>query len=119
MSTITPILLSGSTNGQPIKITATATAGTLLHTAVTGTAAYDKLWIGFTNTGTATVKLTIEWGGVTSPDNHIIAFIPPQDGVYWVVPGLLLNNAKVVRAFAATANVINAVNGPSSRMDTA
>ncbi len=36
-------LLSGSTNGRLIKVVATATAGTLIHTAVTGTTNIDEI----------------------------------------------------------------------------
>jgi len=39
--------LSGSTDGKPIKVVATATAGTTIHTAVAGTTAgtFDEIWL--------------------------------------------------------------------------
>ena len=37
MATFTKKKLSGSTDGKPIAVAATATPGTLIHTAVTGT----------------------------------------------------------------------------------
>ncbi len=37
MATYSKVLLSGSTNGKQIKVAATATPGTTIHTAVTGT----------------------------------------------------------------------------------
>jgi hypothetical protein len=99
-------LLSGSTNGIPIKVVATATAGTLIHTAVTGTASLDEIWIWAQNNHTADVVLTIEWGGATAPDCNIIKTIPTKAGEAIIVPGFLLNNGLTVKAFAATADVI-------------
>jgi hypothetical protein len=53
--------------------------------------------------------LTIEWGGTASPDDHIELTVQPEAGLVTVAPGLLIKGnatALVVRAFAATANVI-------------
>lgn len=108
MATFSKQLLSGSTNGRGIKVAATATAGTLIHTAVTGTSAEDEIWLYAHNTSAASVKLTLEWGGTTSPDDHIEVSIPAEGaGLILVAPGILLQNGLVVRAFAATANVLN------------
>lgn len=101
-------LLSGSTNGRGIKVVATATAGTLIHTAVAGTSPEDEIWLYAHNTSASAVKLTLEWGGTTAPDDHIEISIPAEGaGLVLVAPGILLQNGLVVRAFAATANVIN------------
>lgn len=101
-------LLSGSTNGKAIKVVATATAGTLIHTAITGTTAgsYDEIWLYAYNGHTADVTLTIEWGGVSVPDDNIVQTIPYKQGLFLVVPGNILQNSLVVRAFASVANVI-------------
>jgi len=100
--------LSGSTDGKPIKVVATATAGTTIHTAVAGTTAgtYDEIWLFAQNNHTAVVTLTIEMGGATVPDNTIVCSLDTKAGLQMVVPGLVLQNAKVVKAFASTANVI-------------
>jgi hypothetical protein len=60
-------LLSGSTDGKWIKVVATATAGTAIHTAVAGTTAgtYDEIWLRAQNNHTAAVNLTIEFGWAT------------------------------------------------------
>jgi len=99
--------LSGSTNGRPIKIGAIATPGTILHTAVAGVTSMDEIWLYVTNNHTAALALTIEWGGVTSPDDVIQMSIPSKTGLYLIIPGLLLNNALVVRAFAQTTNLLS------------
>ena len=72
----TKALLSGSTNGKGIKVVQTATAGTLLHTAVAGTSSLDEIWLYAYNGHTADVVLTIEWGEATVPDGNIIITIP-------------------------------------------
>lgn len=98
--------LSGSTNGRGIKITATATPGTLIHTAVSGTTNWDEIFLFVANTDTVERKLTIEYGGTTSPDDLIEVPIPPESGLVAVLPGLIVNNGVAVRAFAASANVL-------------
>jgi hypothetical protein len=106
MATFSKQLLSGSTNGKAIKIAATATAGDLIHTAVSGTASFDEIWIYAYNSSASAVVLTIQYGGTTAVDNDIKISIPATSGLTTVVPGLLLQNSLVVRAFAATTNVI-------------
>ena len=100
--------LSGSTDGKAIKVVQTATAGDTIHTAVAGTTAgtFDEIWIWAYNGHTADVVLTLEWGGATVPDQNIVMTIPAKAGLLLVVPGLILQNGMVVKAFAGTANVI-------------
>lgn len=108
MATVVKRKLSGSTDGRGIKVVQTATAGDTIHTAVAGTTAgtFDEIWLFAYNGHTAAVALTIEFGGVTVPDDNIVITIPTKTGLTLVVPGLILQNSVVVRAFAATANVI-------------
>jgi hypothetical protein len=106
MATYTKRLLSGSTNGKGVKVAATATPGTTLHTAVTGTADLDEVWIYVVNTQATAVKLTLEWGDTTAPDGNIEATIPGESGLMLIVPGLLLQNGLTIGAFASVANVL-------------
>lgn len=108
MATFTKQLLSGSTNGKGIKVAATATAGTLIHTAVSGTTAMDEVWLYANNTSGSTVKLTIEWGEATAPDGNIEINVGSEGtGLILISPGILLQNGLTIKAFAGTANVIN------------
>lgn len=116
MATFSKQLLSGSTNGKHIKVVQTATAGTLIHTSIAGTSSLDEVWLYAINTSASDVVLTIEWGEVTSPDGKIIVTVPFQAGYKQIVPGLLLQNGLVIRAFAASANVIN-INGFVNRIE--
>ena len=109
MATFTKQILSGSTDGKAIKVAATATAGTTIHTGSTTTTTLDEVWLYAVNTSASSVKLTIEWGGTTSPDDLIELTIAAESGLVLVAPGLLIKgNATplVIRAFAATADVI-------------
>lgn len=103
---VTKKILSGSTDGKGIKVVATATAGTLIHTAVAGTSSMDEIWLYAYNGHTADVVLTIEWGEATVPDGNTIITIPFKQGRFLVVDGRLLQNGLVVRAFASVTNVI-------------
>ena len=60
MTIFTATLLSGSTNGKPIAVAATATPGTLVHSAVDGTASYDEVYIWASNVTASVATLTIE-----------------------------------------------------------
>ena len=104
MATYTKALLSGSTDGKGIKVVQTATAGTTIHTAHATN--LDEIWLYAVNSSTSIVKLTIEWGEATAPDGNIELSLPPEAGLTLVIPGLLLTNSLVVKAFAETANVI-------------
>ena len=106
MQAFTKALLSGSTNGKSIKVVATATLGTTIHTAVSGTSSLDEIWLYAYNGNTADVTLTIEFGGATVPDQNIIVNVPFKSGRQIVVDGRLLQNGLVVTAFASVANVI-------------
>ena len=107
MATFTKLLLSGSTNGKAILVAATASPGTTIHKAVTGTSSLDEIWLYAVNSSGEDVKLTIEWGETTAPNGNIELTIPMESGLTLVVPGLLLQNSLVVRAFADIANVIS------------
>lgn len=108
MATAVKRKLSGSTDGKPILVVATATPGTTIHTAVAGTTAgtFDEIWLYAYNGHTTTVTLTIEYGGATVPDQNIIITLAAKAGLTLIVPGLLLQNGMVVKAFADVANVI-------------
>lgn len=115
MATYTKQLLSGGTNGKNIKVTATSTPGTTIHTAVSGSSSIDEITLSACNTDTVARKLTIEWGGTTSPDDTIEMTIPPESGWVPVVDRHLLQNGLLIKAFAAAANVV-LINGFVNRI---
>jgi hypothetical protein len=109
MATFSKQTLSGSTDGRAIKVAATATAGTTIHTGSATATTFDEVWLYAMNTDTADRKLTVEWGGTSAPDDLIEFTVKAESGLFLIVPGLVLKgNATplVVRAFAATTNVV-------------
>lgn len=109
MTTFAKTILSSSTDGKPILVVNTGTAGTLVHTGPTNTAHLHEVWLYAVNTSSTAVKLTIEYGDATAPAGHIEQTIAGESGLTIVVPGLLLKGnatALTVKAFAGTSNVV-------------
>ena len=103
MATFSKILLSGSTQGRGIKVSATSSPGT-------SSSVIDEVWLYAYNGHSSSVLTTIQFGNTTSPDDDIKITIPAQSGLVLVVPGFTLTGtgsaANTIRAFAATTNVI-------------
>jgi len=109
MASYARILLSGSTNGRAIPVAATATPGTAIHTAVTGTSSFDELYLWASNVTGGAATLTLEWGGVTDPGDHMVKAIsiPANSPPIPIATGQVLNNGLLVKAFSGTASAIN------------
>jgi len=105
MATFSKLPLSSSTNGKSILVTASASPGTLVHTAVSGSVSFDEVWVYAMNTASSSVMLDIEYGGTAVADQIEIT-IPGESGLVLVVPGLFLNNSLAVRAFATSASAL-------------
>ena len=116
MATYAKQLLSGSTNGKGILVVATSTAGTTIHTSVSGTSDMDELWIYAVNAHSADIKLTLEWGEATEPNGNIEITVPTEAGLMLLVPGLLLQNGLTVKAFAGTGSEI-VIHGYANKID--
>lgn len=109
MATFTKSILSGSTDGKGILVAQTATPGTLIHTGPTNTAHLHEVWLYAVNYDSTDRKLTIEYGGTTAGTDHIEYTVKAENGLYLIVPGLLVKgnaSALEVRAFAATGTAI-------------
>lgn len=104
-----PLLLSGSTSGRPIKVAATAIgSGTTVHTAVAGAEDFDEITLYVTNTSAAAADLTVGWGGTTDPDDLVMktVAVPAQMGPIPIVTRQRLNGGLVVKAAGSVANVL-------------
>lgn len=101
-------LSSALAGNRGIKVAATATPGTAIHTAVAGTTGntFDEVWLWAVNSDTTARKLTLEFGGVGVPDDIVEVTIPAESGLFLVIPGLILQNGLVVGAFCSSANVV-------------
>jgi hypothetical protein len=107
MASYTKNKLSGSTNGKAVRVSGTSTGTAVtVHQAVTGTANWDEIWVYANNTSATAAKLTLEWGTTTAIDGNIELTVSAESGLVLVIPGIILQNSLLVRAFAATADVI-------------
>jgi hypothetical protein len=106
MTTYTKHLLSASGSGLGILVSASATPGTTIHTAISGSVNLDEIWIYGVNSGSANAKLTLEWGEQNAPNGNIEVTLPTENGLVLVSPGLLLQGSLAVKAFSDISNVI-------------
>lgn len=108
--------LSNSVNGMQINVSASATPGTEIHTAVSGSSNWDEIWMYANNTSDSDVTLSIEWGGTVNPDDLTIVTIPSKQGDVLIKPGTILQNEKIIRAYASSGSVIN-ISGYINRIE--
>jgi hypothetical protein len=81
----------------------------LVHTGSATAATLHEVWLYAVNTSASDVKLTIEWGEATAPNGNIEYTVKAENGLYLIIPGLILKGnatALTIKAFAATTNVI-------------
>src|SRR4051812_6525276 len=97
---------SGSTNGRGIKLSQTATAGNLLHTAQSATTdgCADLIEVTVYNSDTSDRRVTFEVGGTTAPDDNRGGTVPAQEERTF--GPFLLRGGLALRAFASSANVL-------------
>ena len=117
-TTVSRIPLSGSTHGRGVKVAATSSAGTTIHTATSSTTDCDVITMYAYNSSGSAVNLTIQWGGTTSVDDDIKLSIPATSGLTLVAPDLVLRNSLVIKAYAGTADVVT-IHGFANRVTTA
>ena len=110
MATFSKGTLSGSTNGRAVLVNTTASNTCVVHSGSSNASVTHEVWLYAQNTDTSDLKLTIEFGGVTSPNDLIEQTITAEGGLTLVVPGLVLTGnattAPRITAFAANANVV-------------
>lgn len=103
------LLLSGSTSGRQIPVVATSTPGTLVHTAVAGAASFDEVFLWAANVTAAARTLTVQWGGVSDPGDHLVKTVtlPPYSTRNLISMGEVLNGGLEIRAFCDSASGVN------------
>ena len=116
-TTVSRIPLSFSTHGRAIKVGATSSPGTDIHTATSSTTDCDVITLYAYNSSASAVNLTIQWGGTSTPDDDIKLSIPATSGLTLVLPDLVLRNSLLVEAYAGTTNVIT-IHGFVNRVAT-
>src|SRR6185503_6821973 len=90
---------TGSTDGTPIAITSTDSAGAqTIHTCSTKK---GEIYVFWGNKTTAAVESWTEFGDTVSP---IRTLIPPSQGLIPVSPGCPLRNGKIVKGYCSTVS---------------
>lgn len=101
--------LSGSTQGTGIKVSSTdATAqGEIVHIHgdTYNDSKFDEIYLYAHNSHSSSVTLTLQWGGLTDPDN-IIDISIAAGSFLGVVPGLSIGGSLTVSATASVTNKI-------------
>ena len=105
--------LSGSTDGRPIKVAATSTLGTVIHTAQASATDLDIVELQVYNSDTQDRAITFECWGTNAPDDHVKRTIPAGETVPVPVPAG--RNSLVLRAFASATNVLVVSGTPGVR----
>lgn len=115
MATFTKLTLqptagtTGTGLGIPVTATTSGSVGTVIHTGSATASTIDEVWLYAVNYDTTDRKLTIQWGGATAGTQEIEFTVKAENGLYLIVPGLLLQgNAtnRVISAYAATGTAI-------------
>lgn len=110
MATFTKVKLSGSTQGNGVKVVATSNPGTTIHATGTASTTIDEVWLYGYNSDTAAVVVTLQFGGTATPDNDIKLSLPPQGGLALIAPGVVVTGSGsvggTVYAYAGTANKV-------------
>ncbi len=109
MGTYSKIVLSGSTDGRPIIITATApSTANLIHTCVTGSAdSIDEVWIYAQPQVTTALLFSLSLGPttVTARIRHTIT-ADDKKGLVLVAPGLVGRASGVWGAWVTTTSIV-------------
>lgn len=103
-------VLTGSTNGKPIAVAATAIgSGTTIHTVPTLTSTqYDEVYIWACNTDSVEHYLTLGLGGSATANlmpNQVV--LPANSPPMPVLCGVTLGSGVVVTAASDAANMVN------------
>lgn len=109
MANFSKQFLSQSVNGASIPITLTgilpSISGTLVHTAVAGTASMDEIYLYFSNSAISDGIVITTFGAVTT-GNSFYTVVPAQGGRVLSCDGRLLQNSLPVSCLASGANSI-------------
>ena len=90
MATYSKQLLSESTNGKAINITATLSATTLIHTTQSSLSVLDEVWLYATNATTSDIMFNLLYGGTNFTNDVLFeGVIEAYAGNVLVCPGVI------------------------------
>lgn len=103
----TPKILSGSANGRNISITATATPGTIIHTAISGIGEVDEIFLeaSAVSSSLTVIGLILELGGTDEVDRQYQE-IDVGRGPIKILNGRRFDGGVVIRAYKLQAGIL-------------
>jgi len=106
-TTIKIIPASAATHFKGIKIAATSSPGTLLHTGQASTVdgCVDVVEVKVYNSDSVDRLVTFECGGTTAPDDNQGGYVPSKETRSFII---YVRNGLLLKAFADAANVLTA-----------
>ena len=112
MATYSKQLLSESTNGKSIVITATGASTTTIHTTQASSGIMDEVWLYATNSTTADITLNVLYGGTNfSTDVLFEGVIEAYAGNILICPGLILQgDGTTGSSIYGNASVLSGIN---------
>lgn len=118
MPVVSKIKFTESVSGCPVLVDSTqSSAGTIVHSAVTstGNVAHDEIWAYASTTHSAAATVTLQYGSSASGNMVVLTLPASGSGMVPMIPGLLLNDSAILRAFASVANVVS-IHGYANRI---
>jgi len=83
---------------------------TTIHTTTTTATTLDEIWLYAMNTHSADLKVTLQFGGSTDPDDLIEYTVTAESGLVLLVPGLILagksSTGLILKGAAATGSEV-------------
>lgn len=112
MATYTKQLLSQSTNGKSIVITATGVDTTMIHTTQASSGIMDEVWLYATNSTTADITLNVLYGGINfTTDILFEGVVEAYAGNTLICPGLILRgNGTTGSSIYGNTSVLSGIN---------
>ena len=118
MANFTKLILSGSVDGRNIRIVATATPGTTIHTATasTGSDSCDEVYLWAGSTSASYINMTVQTSDSADMASYNVRVPPAYAGLIPVIPGFPYRNGVVLTATASSpVNISGFVNRISAQ----
>lgn len=114
MAVFTKRQFSGATGGKSIAI---ATGLTTIHSSVTsGATDFDEYFFYVHNLSSVS-RIVTTYIGATAAKDKVTQTIPSRDGFYLMVPGLIMNGGKTLKALATSGATNLTAHGFVNRID--